>query len=199
VKLSKQRMVAVGILGIAVLALGADRLVLGTSLSGPAAAGAAGVPVAAQASAAAPFAEAPTDSQASRQAARVDVESVASRLRSDKALSAAAEVKANSCDDAFVIPAAWLPKVAVEPTVEITPETKVPDAVTNFKATITAILGTQAAPVVQVAVAGGARKTVRIGDRVGELELLRVVGDRTAVFGMNGFEKTLTLGMPNGQ
>jgi len=25
------------------------------------------------------------------------------------------------------------------------------------------------------------------------------VGDRTAVFGMNGFEKTLTLGMPNGQ
>ena len=197
-KLSKQRVAAVGILGLAVLALGADRVVLGTSVSGPATAGAAEVPIAAEAPAAAPLADAAADKQTPRHATKVDVESVASRLRPDAASSDAAALNSVNADDAFVVPAAWLPKVVAVSGAETTATTKVPDAVTNFKATITSIFGTQAAPVVRVAVAGGAPMTVKLGERVGELELLRVnVRELTAVFGVDGFEKTLSLGVSN--
>ena len=187
-------MAAVGVLGVAVLAFGADRFVLGTSISSPGTAGAAEVPLAAPVAQAevAPTAESP------KSAVKVEVESVASRLLADGVLPATDDAKASSADDAFVVPAGWLPKVVVESAPDIKPDSNVPEAVTNFKATITAILGTQAAPVVQVALEGGARKALILGQKVGGLELLRVnVAERTAVFGLNGFEKPLTLGTRN--
>jgi hypothetical protein len=163
-KLSKSRIAALAALGLAVLALAADRLWIGSGETSPRPAAASSAPVATALAPAAPTGSAPAAGNVSAATGRA---SVADRL---KQLAAGKNLDADGVKEAFAPAESWMVQVAAPPAVAEEAAPKPSDPVESFADThkLTSVLISGSGGIAMV---NG--KMLRMGQ---EIEGYRLVG-----------------------